>query len=871
MCVYHDRSLARKGFGAATSATPTLWTLKDPATPGCGAWPKLKKGRDFGLLVERENRMRLQNRILLFVGALFGLIHAINPTVAAAQLPSQLLKEMWSAEWITSPDAPQRDPSVLHFRKAVELAQKPEHFFVHMSADNQFLFEVNQQRVGAGPSRSDLAHWRFETYDLAPFLHAGRNILAATVWNFGVLSPLAQISDRTAFVLHGDGPAERLADTDQTWDVEEEKGVRVLPTPEEVREQYYVSEPAERIDGTIFDWDWNQADSGPAGRWKKAEPIGHATPLGAVLQENNWQLVPDPLPPMQMTASSAGHIVRSTGIEAGSGFPENALTVPAHSKATILLDDTHLTTAYPELTVSNGRGATLRLTYAEALINDKGEKGNRNEIVGKHIRGIFDEFVADGNQHRVFTPLGWKTWRYLQLDIETADQPLTVEKLQTWFTAYPFEERGKFESDDDSLKPIWEISWRTARLDAHDTYMDTPYYERMQYVGDTRIQALLSYTVGGDDRLARQAIQAYNDSRIPDGPTFSRYPTSMRQIIPTFSLLWIGMVHDFWMYRSDPEFVCSQLAGTRSVLDWFLQRQRPDGLLPKIPWWPFVDWGSDFDFGMPAQDTDGGSSPITLQFVEALRYAAEMESAFGDKTRADLYRTSADRAAHAVYKFCWNSQLGLLADTPAQRHYSQHANILGVWLDVIPREQQKDVLTKILSVSDAGYAATTQVPPLTHATYYFRFYLARALDHAGMGDQYLRLLGPWRKMISLGLTTWAEQPEPTRSDSHAWSAHPNYDFLTIVAGVRPASPGFATVLVAPHLGSLKHVSATVPHPKGTIEVEYMVEPTSVGASSVKAVVVLPSGVSGELLWDGKTSTLHQGKQELQLPSPAPVR
>ena len=71
---------------------------------------------------------------------------------------------------------------------------------------------------------------------------------------------------------------------------------------------------------------------------------------------------------------------------------------------------------------------------------------------------------------------------------------------------------------------------------------------------------------------------------------------------------------------------------------------------------------------------------------------------------------------------------------------------------------------------------------------FFRFYLARALDHAGMGNQYLQLLEPWRKMVSLGLTTWAEQPEPMRSDSHAWSAHPNYDFLTIVAGIRPATP-----------------------------------------------------------------------------------
>ena len=43
---------------------------------------------------------------------------------------------------------------------------------------------------------------------------------------------------------------------------------------------------------------------------------------------------------------------------------------------------------------------------------------------------------------------------------------------------------------------------------------------------------------------------------------------------------------------------------------------------------------------------------------------------------------------------CWNNTYGLIADTPAQTHYSQHANILGVWLDVIPAEKQKDVLNE---------------------------------------------------------------------------------------------------------------------------------------------------------------------------------
>ena len=69
-----------------------------------------------------------------------------------------------------------------------------------------------------------------------------------------------------------------------------------------------------------------------------------------------------------------------------------------------------------------------------------------------------------------------------------------MESLTASFTAYPFEERASFDSPDPDLKKIWEISWRTARLDAHETYMDTPYYEQLQYVGDTRIQACLLYT-----------------------------------------------------------------------------------------------------------------------------------------------------------------------------------------------------------------------------------------------------------------------------------------------------------------------------------------------------------------------------------------
>ena len=157
--------------------------------------------------------------------------------------------------------------------------------------------------------------------------------------------------------------------------------------------------------------------------------------------------------------------------------------------------------------------------------------------------------------------------------------------------------------------------------------------------------------------------------------------------------------------------------------------------------------------------------------------------------------------------------------------------------------------------SDPGFTATGPVPEMTKATYYFRFYLARALEHAGMGDQYLNLLKPWRDMAALGLTTWAEQPEPTRSDSHAWSAHPNFDFLTIVAGIRPKAPGFSAVSIEPHLGVLRNVVSAVPTPKGMVEVNYVSRD-----SGVRAEINLPSecvggiGLEGKDLWPASWSS-----------------
>ena len=800
----------------------------------------MKSGR--GLPLTWAQGMRKIALALLGIVALGG---TFCP-VARAGDEDAIRDEQWKADWITAAEAPQRDEVVLHFRKAIDVgASVPAHFWVDVSADNQFLLVVNGARVGTGPSKADLAHWRFETYDLGPFLHAGRNVLGATVWNFGVRAGISQMSSRTGFLMHGRSDAERAADTDTSWEVEEEKGISTLPPPS--WPFYYAAGATERWDMAEMDWNWSTATTS-GGHWTKAVSLGRGSLRGETDALNNWQLVADPLPPMERKEAPSGKVVRAEGIGEADGFPEKSLEIAPHKTVSVLLDRDELITGYPDLTISGGVGSKIRLTYAEALFGENWNKGNRNDIAGKHIVGVADEILPDGAT-REFLPLGWRTWRYLQIDVTTADAPLRIEGLKTLFSAFPFQEKGYFRSDDESLEKIWDIGWRTARLDAHDTYMDTPYWERLQYIGDARIQAMISYAVAGDDRLARQAIGAFDDSRIPDGLTQSRYPSSLVQMIPTFSLLWVGMVHDFWIYRGDKAFVRRQLQGVRDVMDWYLARQRADGLLGKIPWWPFVDWAKDFEDGEPPQEEDGRSCLITLQYLEALRNAQEMEEDLGDRTIAARYREAAARASTGVLKSCWNEKYGLLADTPTQKHFSQHANILGVWLDVVPPAEQQQVLRRLLN----GTTGRT-MPAISGVTYYFRYYLARALEHAGMGSEYLELLKPWREMMALGLTTWAEQPEPTRSDSHAWSASPNFDLLTIVAGIHPQTPGFGRVLIAPELGKLRILQAGMPTPHGMVEVSFIRE-----GEGLEGTVRLPAGVTGALEWQGNKLELTDGE------------
>jgi alpha-L-rhamnosidase len=128
-----------------------------------------------------------------------------------------ILSKPWNAYWIASPYGSGREYGVYYFRKSINLDAKPASFTVKVSADNRYKLYVNGALISVGPARGDTYYWNYETVDLAPYLTAGKNTIAAIVWNEAEYRPEAQISLHTGFILQGNTANEEALNSNNTW------------------------------------------------------------------------------------------------------------------------------------------------------------------------------------------------------------------------------------------------------------------------------------------------------------------------------------------------------------------------------------------------------------------------------------------------------------------------------------------------------------------------------------------------------------------------------------------------------------------------------------------------------------------------------
>ncbi|AHM60757.1 alpha-L-rhamnosidase [Flammeovirgaceae bacterium 311] len=773
--------------------------------------------------------------LLLFQLALFG---QSKPFVS---LPAQLNDSSF-ADWIGPGDS---DYGVFYFRKAVELKEVPKSFIIHVSADNRYRLWVNEKLVIWGPAVGDMFNWNYETTDIAPYLKEGKNIIASQVWNMGSLRGARQISHKTAFILQGNSPAEQVANTNNSWKIIKDRGYHGIAINRRIAGGGYIAGGTDSVDGFKHPWGWNLLSYDDAA-WQAARKLGKGNHQGLDTWVGTpWMLQARKIPLMEQKLETIPQLLDVKGFSYPLSAYKGSLQtqIPPNTQAEILLDNGVLTMGFPQLLVSGGRGSKIKIQYQEALFNEEGGKGNRDEWRGKVMKGYYDVFLPDGG-NRLFEPLWIRVFRYVKITVSTGNEPLSINGFKNLYTAYPLEQKATFTSSKKDFEKIWDVSWRTAQLCALETYMDCPYYEQLQYIGDTRIQALISMYVGGDERLVKNALEQFYASMQPMGLTKSNHPAAGTQIIPPFSLLYISMLHDYHMLGKDSGFVKQYMPGVKFILDWFISRIDDSGMLGPLPYWNHIDGGTKFVNGSPPGISDGGSAHMSVLLAYTIDRAAEMLTYYGYACDAENLLPVSAKLKENTLKLCLNRDKGLLAETPDQQLYSRHTNSFAILAGMFDAQTEKAVARKII---DDGSLIQTSL--------YFDFYVFQALKKAGLGGEVTALMEKWQTFLDYGLTTFPEHGIESRSDCHAWSAHPMYDFLSIVCGVTSSSPGFKTVKIEPQLGELTKASGTIPHYMGEIAVSF----TKDKKERLRYEVVLPHNLTGVLKYKNQSYPLSGGK------------
>jgi len=751
---------------------------------------------------------------------------------------------IWSAEK-THLRTNKHSPShyeVRRFKRTFELDSDPAKLEIAVTGDSRYILYCNGTVVSRGPAKGDVRHHFYSTLDLTPYLQPGENRLEARVMDFSPVccdppnlgAPCWSINHSGGFLL--DCPAAPELSTSRDWHVQ--------------------------IDHSFEFHNEGCPHGGFVGYFEHIYPAREsgdwvsATELYPAVRLEDYRDAPSPYGLLEsmvpQLAESEPRRFESVFLP-GGGDTDQPLSVAANRRIEVILDAGALQTGFPLLGTSGGKDSKIRMMYAEGLrlpwtvedanilgrgidttqvsaMNDSEQAGWTLDRRGA-LAGWFDETTLPGGNYS-YEPFHWRCFQFIKLTIETADEPMALQPLQYRTVLFPFERKHRFLCSNGFFQTLEKISWNTFRLCTHETFEDCPYYEQMQYSGDSQITSLIALAATGDGRLTQQALHQFAWSLLPEGITQCRYPSTLPVVIPSWSLHYIFMMADYFDYTADTETIRELLPCVRSILDWFDRHKNESGLPAKLPHWNTVDWSPRWDRGCPPGWDRGPTCIISSQYLRALRVAATLEEAAG---RRNSYAEEADAIAQKIDALFWNEERGLYEDCPGGPDASQYGNAWAIHSGAASAEKAARAVEAIFDNNE-----------LDPASFFGIYFIVRAVEDCGQYHRFPQLLGRWQEMIDGGFSTWAEDITYWRSLCHAWSAFPLVEFLRGVLGIKPAKPGFGEILIQPQPLDLQFAKGSVPTPHGNVSVDWIIENSvfsiEVGApKEIPLCIMLPDG------------------------------
>ena len=733
-------------------------------------------------------------------------------------------------------------PAFVRFRRVFSSDGSP--FEIDVSADERFVLFLDGKCIARGPNRGWTENWQYQTYTVA--VPAGEHDMEAVVMHLGDVAPITQMSCRGGFVLKASGGYDAKLTTGKAqWQAGLLRGTTMGSE--------FVGHGGMGCRATSTGVGFE--DEEPS-EWKDAVVVARPirprpSRFNWGLRRPGWMLYPSEMPDQTDVERRPGAF-RTGPNELSALLSGGNAVIPAGTAFTAYWDLEDYYCYYPELVMSGGKGARVRLSYAEALVDANGKKGDRRAFDGMKVderSHMYDTFVGDGRADARFTSPWWRCGRWLVLDVSTGDEPLMLESLSIRETRYPCEMESVFQSPDDpTLDAIQRICLRSIQNCAHETLMDCPFYEQQMYPADTRVQMLVLTALSDDDRLVRRCIDIYDLGRRDDGLVPNNWPTRNFQESQVMSLNYLMMYGDFVRWHRNDEWLKARFPGAMNTLLAMKRQENPEGLLEDVLGSPFIDWVVEWGADpIPVGRGEGPGAIVNLYYLHAMKSVADMADAVGEPEIAAHLRKRADGLGRRIVEKFWDGGRGLMSDDVGHTKFSEHAQCFAILGDVLGEAEAK-----------AAFGHLTDGTELARVTVYSLHYLFETFAKFGRGDLILGRFGLWRDYLKAGLSTCLETPVGyrfQRSDCHGWGSHPIYHLRASIAGIRPAAPGFARVRIAPSPGNLRKIRSTMPHPSGTpVEVALEFD----GEGGVSGVVKSP--VNGEFVWNGRAVPVVAGRE-----------
>jgi len=662
---------------------------------------------------------------------------------------------------------PEKSPSydgMYLFEKQIN-AKKQEVAKINIFASTRYILYINGEYICEGPCRG---HEKTRYYDSVEVeLKEGINDICVKVMHLGIAfttvfkTPMPMVAFEAV-------TEDEVFISDETWKCKYLSGYKFY------NPAFYTICPYEKVDAG------GEAVELPVVIEKAFESCtfksdGYYNVCGCV---HPFVLEKRPIP---MIYPGAENVLKP--IKSGDGFVE--------------YDAGEYMTAKMKFDIASNSNVTI--TYSECYEFEDGKK-KRDDSNG-FLNG-YSDYVKTADEDIVYEPFWFRAFRFIRVEGDCE----AVGSIKAYRCNYPIDFKGSFECSDENYNKMFDVSINTMLCCAHEIVVDCPFYEQQQYVMDSAIEHAVMMRMTDDRRLVKKCIRDFAESQKPSGLLCAQYPSTYTQIIPGFSFFWIFLLRSYLEDSKDTSYVSEFVGKADAVLGYFDRLCADRGYITPSNMWDYVDWVPEWEGGIvPVKDNEA-LTIYNLYYACALKDAAFICRKIGRNGLASDYEERYEIVKNNINNLCYNEEKGMYQDGSETETYSMHTIIWAILSEVVP-EDKKDKL--ISHIFDEG---------LSKSSFSFIFYLFRAFEKCGRYDMAFELFKNWQIMLDNHCTTWCENPDNPRSECHAWSCAPYYEFSANILGVKVGYDD--EIIIAPNTGSLSYAKGTVPTRFGTVSVDW---------------------------------------------------